>query len=81
MSDRLAHRPTLVLHLDEGSPSYAMCWYMQYFLKLRFVFIRDIYHREWNDMCLALKACSLWSVVVMSTVVFNLHHGPWNGCA
>ena len=45
---------TLVLHLDEEGPAYSMCWYLLYKEKLRFMMMRDIYHREWNDIRLAL---------------------------
>eukprot|EP00974_Lingulodinium_polyedra_P012992 1261157-Lingulodinium_polyedra.AAC.1 len=39
--------------------------------------VRDIYHREWNDIINGLKSCDLWWVVVGSTLLLNLGHGPW----
>ena len=74
-------RPLLVLHLDEGSPGYAMCWYLAYHIKSRVVFVRDILHRVWNDCTLALRQAGLWWVVLLTTVVFNFPFGPWNGAA
>ena len=74
-------RPLLVLHLDEGSPGYAMCWYLAYHIKYRVVFVGDILHREWNDCTLALRQAGLWWVVLLTTVVFNFPFGPWNGAA
>ena len=70
-----ADRPLLVLHLDEGSPGYAMCWYMAYQLKLRMVFIRDIYHREWNDVSGALKGS--WPLVCSACDAHPFQHGIW----
>ena len=43
--------------------------------------MRDIYHREWNDMCFALKSAQVWWAVILSTVAFNLPYGPWEGSA
>ena len=70
---------TLVLHLDEGSTAFAICWYMAYSLKLRFAPIRDIFHREWNDIRLALGDTNLWWCILLTTMVFNIPYGPWEG--
>ena len=70
---------TLALHLDEGSPAYAMAWFLVNHCGLRMIHIRDIFHREWNDVKLAVGQCSLWDVVVLTTVVYNMPHGPWDG--
>ena len=74
----LLDRPTLAFHLDEGSSGYTMCWYLQYHLGLRTAVVRDVFHREWNDIKGALADCSLWWVVLLTTLAFNLNHGPWN---
>ena len=58
---------TLTLHLDEGSPAYAMVWFLVNHCGLRIIHIRDIFHREWNDVKLAVGQCSLWDVVVLTT--------------
>ena len=42
---------------------------------------RDIYHREWNDIKLAISNACLWHIVVMLTVVYNKPHGPWDSGA
>ena len=70
---------TLTLHLDEGSPAYAMVWFLTNQCDLRMMAQRDIFHREWNDTRLAVTLSHLWDVVILTTVVFNLPHGPWDG--
>ena len=48
-TDALPHlRPTLTMHLDEGSVGYGACWYCHFHILTRMVVCRDIYHREWN---------------------------------
>ena len=50
VADAEATPHTLILHADEGSPGYAMNWYLGYSADLRFVPRRDIHHRSWNDV-------------------------------
>ena len=45
---------TLVLCQDEGSPGYAINWYLMYAGSLMLVTLRDISHREWNDVANAI---------------------------
>ena len=71
--------PALTLSLDEGSPAYAMTWYLQNKEDLRFIHMRDPYHREWNDVKGGITGAGLWYVILLCTVVFNLPHGPWEG--
>ena len=73
--------PTLVLHLDEGSPAYSMTWFLSHHKDLRIMAQRDIYHREWNDIELALSGAMLWHVVILMFVVFNMPFGPWESHA
>ena len=75
----LHKRPTLVLHYDEASPNLAMGMWLAYKAKLRVVTMRDIFHREWNDVQLAIKGVGLWYVVLLTSLVFNLVYGPWEG--
>ena len=49
-------RPTLMVHVDEGSTGYSMLWYLVHHVQARVVVIRDIYHREWNDCKNAIMA-------------------------
>ena len=77
----LQSRPLLTVHLDEGSPSYAMCWFLFIATRCRFLFIRDVFHREWNDIQNAVRTCKLWPTIVMTQLVLNLGHGPWQGGA
>ena len=73
--------PILCIHLDEGSPAYAMTWFLANHEDIRIISTRDIYHREWNDIKLALSKANLWHVVIMMTVVYNMPHGPWDSGA
>ena len=73
--------PTLVLHLDEGSPGYAKIWFLMYGLPLRVMPMRDVFHREWNDARLGLSESHLWWIVQLTTVCVNLPFGPWDGSA
>ena len=41
--------PTLSLHLDEGSPAYAMTWFLAGQCDLRMISTHDIYHHKWNE--------------------------------
>eukprot|EP00974_Lingulodinium_polyedra_P040786 3918263-Lingulodinium_polyedra.AAC.1 len=52
-------RKTLCLHFDEGSPNLALVNWLLYSVKARVVAVRDIFHREWNDVQLALKSANL----------------------
>ena len=75
----LQERPTLSLHIDEGSPGYAMAFYCINHLRSRMVVTRDIFHREWNDCNMALHQSSLYWIVLLTRIPFNMAYGPWNG--
>ena len=77
----LHNRPLLVLLLDEGSIGVAASWYLTHKLGARVVLLRDLFHREWNDIKDAIKSSGLWYVVLLSNIVFNLCYGPWEGSA
>ena len=40
----LGARPLLVVFMDEGSPTYALSWYLTYQQQLRCMFISDVFH-------------------------------------
>ena len=69
--------PVLLLHLDQGSRAWAMTWLIHYKLCCRFIAMRDLFHREWNDVRLALGDANSWWVVLLATIVYNVPHGPW----
>ena len=77
----LSNRPLICLQFDECSSSLAMYLYLAYKAHLRVVVLRDIYHREWNDVKLGLQWADVWWVVVLTTLAINLPHGPWGGSA
>lgn len=72
---------TLVLHLDEGSPAYSMTWFLVFSCRLRMIPIRDIHHRIWNDIKNSINDAGLWHIILLTTVVFNMPFGPWDGGA
>eukprot|EP00974_Lingulodinium_polyedra_P125370 11194248-Lingulodinium_polyedra.AAC.1 len=67
--------------MDEGSPAYACMWYLMYYLKARVVLVKDVFHREWNDIQGAIKSSGLWWVILLTGVTYNLCYGPWEGSA
>ena len=73
--------PTLILHLDEGSPGYALMWFLMYGLPMRVVAMRDPLHRQWNDARLALSRSRHWWIVQLTSTCINLPFGPWDGSA
>ena len=75
----LCKRSVLVTFFDEASTNMAMAMWLQYKVRLRMIFIRDVFHREWNDVSLAVKHTGLWWVVLLSSLAFNLPFGPWDG--
>ena len=44
--DPLKLPPTLILHLDQGSPAFCMVVYFGFKVKARFLHFKDIFHRE-----------------------------------
>ena len=55
--------------------------YLLYKQQLSLVHLSDVFHREWNDCKNALGDCQLWNTVVLTTMSFNLFHGPWGTCS
>ena len=70
---------TLTICSDEGLPQTAMIYFLYYEMRLNIIALKDPAHRCWNDVSNALKACNLYSTVITSALVFNLHYGPWKG--
>ena len=69
------------MFLDEGSSQYALMWWLSYHIGLRFIPIRDVYHREWNDCKNAIMKAGLSWVIQATNLLYNLAYGPWEGCA
>ena len=67
----LSDKPLLCLHFDECSSNLGMFLFMLYTLPLRLVAFRDLFHREWNDIKLALQAAGVWHAVLLSTLIFR----------
>jgi hypothetical protein len=77
-----SHRArVLTLCTDEASSNIALVCWMQWQAKLRVCHFRDPFHREWRDCQDAIKRAGLWHCVLLSTVLYNLSHGPWDGSA
>ena len=76
-----AHQPARVLNMDQGSPAFAITWYLEYHLGARFLCVRNAFHREWNDIRGAIRDAGLWWVILLTSLTFNLCYGPCNGSA
>ena len=72
---------TLIVSMDQASNGFAAIWFPNYHLYLRCMATYDPFHREWNDARLAVSDEGLWWVILMSTIVYNMPHGPWESCA
>ena len=72
---------TLIVSMDQASTGFAAIWFLNYHLYLRCMATYDPFHREWNDARLAVSDEGLWWVILMSTIVYNMPHGPWESCA
>ena len=72
-------RPMLILCLDQGSPGWSSCFWLAYHCLLRVAVLHDPFHRCWNDLCGAVKDTGLWWAVQLSTMVYNVMYGPWEG--
>ena len=70
---------TLVLCQDKGCPGYAINWYLMYACSLMLVTLRNIFRREWDDVTNAIKTSGMWFAVLLASVVYNVHYGPWDG--
>eukprot|EP00974_Lingulodinium_polyedra_P088979 8626383-Lingulodinium_polyedra.AAC.1 len=71
--------PVLVLHTDEHSVNLAMVNWLSYHMRIPLLHCRDIFHREWNDAQDGIKSAGLWHVVALTSLVYNLNYGPWEG--
>ena len=41
--------------------------------------IRDPFHRAWNGARNGVADAGLWSVILLTSVTYNLQYGPWEG--
>jgi hypothetical protein len=71
----------LSISIDQGSVGWAAMWFLIYHVGLSICVVNDPSHRVYNDLCLAIKACNLWWVVVLTRVAFNMSYGPFDGGA
>lgn len=72
-----ADRPLLTICGDQGGPGLPSILFLAGELRLRLLPLWDPHHRAWRDFQLATQAASLWPIVLETTVVVNLVHGPW----
>ena len=72
-----AERPMLGLYLDEGSSGFAACFYLLGPMKCRGAWLRDPFHRAWNDWKLSCQAMGWWKVVLEGIFLVSLRQGPW----
>jgi len=69
--------PSLSLAIDQGTDGWCAANYLCNELGCNVTVLKDGAHRCWNDVCLALKASSLWFLVMAFNVVCSCDHGPW----
>ena len=66
-----------VLSMDDACHSYAMSLSFDLICRLWIVLTRDVFHTECNDVKLGLAPAGVWYVVVLTTVAFDMLHGPY----
>ena len=74
-----ARHPSLVAALDQGPQSFPTVFFLQYELGLNFWFHYDPSHRVWNDVRDGMSDAGMFPFLVLSSLVMNLDHGPWDG--
>ena len=50
------HPPVLLMCMDEAGPNWSSVWFLYFQRRAWLVAFRDIFHREWNDVKLALHS-------------------------
>lgn len=75
----LARGRILTVSLDQHSVGWASCFFLKRAPKLNIVGIGDFAHRVWNDCEVSLGRAGLWEVVLLSSVLFNINFGPYDG--
>ena len=73
--------PCLTLITDQQSTQMASANFLMYQLGMVMLHLRDPCHRAHNDCTLACKESGVWPVIVCTTVIYNLHFGPWASAA
>ena len=73
-----ANQQYLAISIDQGSDGWCATNFLLYGLRWAVIQHLDTSHRAWNDACNALKATSLWGLVLTQCVVMSLDHGPWS---
>ena len=67
--------------MDEGPSNLAMLFWAMYSAKLRCIYLKDPYHRCWNDIKLGLGEANVFWMVRLTRIVFNAAYGPYDGKA
>lgn len=70
-------RPMLVVSCDEGGCFWPNSWFLTGFAQMRGIWLRDPYHRSWNDWKLAVDHSGWKAVKLQGCLIMNLRHGPW----
>jgi len=59
----------------------ASCQFLQHYMKAAIVPVYDWFHRTWNDLQNSLRDAGLWVWSLLSIIVMNADHGPWDGAS
>lgn len=70
----------LSVSLHQHSVGWASCFFMKRALHMNVVAIGDFAHTTWNDCKVALGKAGFWEVILLSSILFNVCFGPWEGC-
>ena len=78
LEDALGARPAVpAINADAGSPGFAAAWFLPMHLQCRVIFLRDVYHRCWNDCKLAIQEQGWRWCILQLLLVMNVAFGPW----
>lgn len=67
----------LVVSCDEGGCFWPNSYFLTSFAQMRGIWLRDPYHRSWNDWKLAVDHSGWKAVKYQGCLIMNLRHGPW----
>lgn len=69
----------LSISLDQHSVGWSNCFFLKRGLRLNVIAIGDFAHKVWNDCKVALGRARMWEIILLSSILFNVNFGPWDG--
>ena len=71
--------PCATVTVDQGSDGWSAAWFLQMAMGVNMMLMFDWSHRTWNDVSLAISDCGLTYYCLLTIIILNCDHGPWNG--